>query len=256
MNPVRAVLVTAAASATNIALSQTPVSATNLTLNGTAVSGGVATLDVARRVLVTYGVEASARTLTITGTNRDRNVITETLTIPSGAGGTINTLNDFLTVTSITPAGGGFSAALTVGTGAGTGGAVASTAWFERDWGQIGRLGVLVQVIAAGGGTFAFEVTWDDPNANNAIYPGFTPVGFAATVEPNSAIPPTPFPCPGPAFATSAPSTTIAWTGFSTSTFAPVDTPVFAYRLTQLTGGAANAILQVIETTGDRKDAF
>lgn len=105
-----------AASANNIALSQTPVSGTPLTINGSTASAGVATLDTQRRVLLTFGSEAAQRTLVVTGTNDSGNPISETLTIPATSPGTIATLQDFLTVTSMVPAGGGWSAAVTVGT--------------------------------------------------------------------------------------------------------------------------------------------
>jgi hypothetical protein len=106
----------AAASANNIALSQTPVSGTSLTINGAAASGGIATLDTQRRVLLTFGSEAAPRTLVVTGTNDSGNPISETLAIPATSPGTVATLQDFLTVTSLVPAGGGWTAAVTVGT--------------------------------------------------------------------------------------------------------------------------------------------
>lgn len=105
-----------AASANNIVTSVTPTSGTALTLNGTLVSGGVAIMDKPRRVLLTFGNEASARTLVVTGTNASGNPIQETLTVASGAGGTIATTQDFATVTRLLPLGGGWTAAATVGT--------------------------------------------------------------------------------------------------------------------------------------------
>lgn len=124
MNPVVITKALGAASANNIALSQTPVSGTNLTIAGAAASGGVATLDTARRVLVTFGIEGSARTLVVSGTNETGNPISETVAIASGGASTVSTLQDFLTVTTLTPAGGGWTAAVTVGTSG-----VGSTPW-------------------------------------------------------------------------------------------------------------------------------
>lgn len=98
--------------------SATPTSGTALTLAHTASP------DVPRRVLATYGSEASARTLRITGTNSDGNPIRETLTIPATTPGTAETVQDFATITEIMPLGGGWSAALTVGTDG-----VASSPW-------------------------------------------------------------------------------------------------------------------------------
>lgn len=105
-----------AASANNIVTSTTPVSGTALTLNGALVSGGVAIMDKPRRVLLTYGNEGAARTLVVTGTNAGGNPIQETLAVPSGAGGTVATTQDFATVTMLLPLGGGWTAAATVGT--------------------------------------------------------------------------------------------------------------------------------------------
>src|SRR5215813_8621976 len=105
-----------AASANAIALSQTPVSGTPLTLNGASVTAGVAVLDTQRRVLLTYGNEASARTMVLTGTNDQGAAISETLAIPSGAGGTVASYFDYLTLTAALPLGGGWTAAVTLGT--------------------------------------------------------------------------------------------------------------------------------------------
>lgn len=245
MNPVFAQLKLAAASANSIALSQTPVSGTDLTINGSAASNGVATLDAARRVLLTFGDEAANRTLVVTGTNRFGSPISETLAVASGAGGTVATVQDFLTVTSLLPLGGGWTAAVTVGTSG-----VGSTAWIQREWSQLGSLSVLVNVTASGG-TYNFEVTWDDINAVQEVYP------YGPSVEPQSNVPPIAFTCPGVAYATSAPATalTTGFSQFTASLYGITFLSPYAYRLTQ-TAGAGTAILQVIETTGDRKDAF
>jgi len=104
-----------------IAASQTPVSGTALTLTGTQP-------DLPRRILLTYGNEAAPRTLTVTGTNYSGGTFSESLAVPSGAGGTVYTANDFKTVTSLMPLGGGWTAAVTVGTNG-----VASSPWVACD---------------------------------------------------------------------------------------------------------------------------
>jgi len=250
VNPVKCSLSLAAASANNIALSQTPVSGTALTINGSAASGGVATLDVARRVLLTYGNEAAARTLIVTGTNRSGNAISETLAVPSGAGGTVYTLQDFLTVTSLLPEGGGWTAAVTVGTNA-----VGSTPWFYREWGQIGKMGVLVS-IPASGPTVQLEVTWDDPNASLQVYP------YGASPEPLSAVPPLAVLAPA-SEAIFAPTTGLAlatqsWAGITSTgggAAGAFDVPVFAMRMTN-TAGTGTATFYMVESTADRKEAY
>lgn len=250
MNPVYVSLSLAAASANNIATSQTPTSGTALTLNGSTVSGGVATLDVPRRVLLTFGNEAAARTLTVTGTDRSGNTISEILAVPSGGASTVYTKQDFKTVTSLLPLGGGWTAAVTVGTNA-----VGSTQWFVREWGQIGKMGVLVS-IPSSGPTVQLEVTWDDPNASLQVYP------YGASPEPLSNVPPLAIIAPA-SEAIFAPTTGIvlgtqSWAGITSTgggAAGAFDVPVFAMRLTN-TAGTGTSTLQIIETTGDRKAAF
>lgn len=250
MNPVRITLTLAAASANNIALSQTPVSGTALTINGSTASGGVATLDAARRVLLTFGNEASNRTLVVTGTDRYGHVISETLAVASGAGGTAFTLQDFATVTQLLPLGGGWTAAVTVGTNA-----TGSSPWVQREWGQIGKMGVLVY-IAASGPTAQLEVTWDDINAVQETTP------YGVSPEAASAVPPLAVIAPA-SEAIFVPTTGLAlasqtWAGISSTgagAMGAFDVPVFAIRVTQ-TAGSGTTVLQVIETTGDRKSAF
>lgn len=250
MNPVRVSLNPAAASANNIAQSQTPTSGTALTLNGSTVSGGVATLDIPRRVLLTFGNEASNRTLTVTGTDRNGNVISEILSVPSGTGGTVYTQQDLKTVTSLLPLGGGWTAAVTVGTNA-----VASTQWFVREWGQIGKMGVLIS-IPSSGPTVQLEVTWDDPNAVQEVVP------YGASPEPQSAVPPLAVIAPASeaifAPTTGVALTTQAWAGITSTgggAASAFDVPVFAMRMTN-TAGTGTSVLYIIETTGDRKMAF
>lgn len=148
----------AAAVANNIALSQTPTSGTPLTLNGALVSGSVAVLDKPRRILLTYGNEGSNRTLVVSGTNHTGNPISETLAVPSGASGTLATLQDFATVTSLVPGGGGWTAAVTVGTNT-----VASSPWKNlNDTSAPMNFGV--GVIGPAGTVYTVEYTYDDPN--------------------------------------------------------------------------------------------
>jgi len=166
MRPIIVTKTLVASSANNIALSQTPTSGTALTLNGSTVSGGVAVLDTQRRILLTYGNEASPRTMVITGTDDAGMVISETLSIPSGAPGTVPTLQNFKTVTSALPLGGGWSAAVTLGTNT-----VGSTPWFVPT-AHIApfELGVGL-VLLSGAATFSFEATREVVNAQPAVLP-------------------------------------------------------------------------------------
>lgn len=116
-----------AADADAIAQSQTPAAGgeQSLTLNGTLVSGGVATLDIARRVAITSAGDDTGRTFTITGTNRHGDTITEAVTGANAA--SVNTLLDYKTVTEVT-VDDDTAGAITVGTSQ-----VASTQWYPLD---------------------------------------------------------------------------------------------------------------------------
>src|ERR1700740_493972 len=87
----------ASASTNNIALSQTPTA--SFTINGSLATGGVATLDVARRVLFTPAGNESANKFTITGTDAAGNVITDV--VAGGNATATYSAMDFKTVTSI-----------------------------------------------------------------------------------------------------------------------------------------------------------
>lgn len=118
MLPITVSVSLTAASANNIAQSQTPGAAGALTLNGAAVTNGVAVLatvgtPVERQVLVTTAANESGKTLTITGTNAGGSVITETMTGPNASTGA--TVQFFQTVTAVTVSA-AFAGAVTVGT--------------------------------------------------------------------------------------------------------------------------------------------
>lgn len=176
-NPVRLTLQLAASVANGICLSQTPAAAGALTLNGTLVTGGVATMDVARRVYVASTGADSSVIFTITGTNRDNNPQTITVTGVATPTPVASSL-DFLTVTSVT-ASAATVGAITVGTGA-----IGSTAWVSTAPEYISwALSAAVQILS-GSVTYTVEHTYDD--VNKAISPSIG--GFV--VGWNSASPP------------------------------------------------------------------
>lgn len=165
----------AAASANNICLSQIPTSGTALTINGalaatkttwfngTSTSVTIAQLDTQRRILLTYGSEGSARTLVVSGTNQFGNPISETLSIPSGGAGSVATVQDFYTVTSLVPGGGGWTAAVTVGTNS-----VGSSPWlFVNLYSSPIDFGVGATV--TGTVNYSIEYTFDNPNAVGTV---------------------------------------------------------------------------------------
>jgi hypothetical protein len=157
--PFQATLALAAASATNIAASQSP-GAGAIVLNGSAVTAGVATLDAARRVIITSGGNDSGITFTVTGTNRSGNPQSETIT-----GGNIaaaSTTQDFKTVSAITHTG-SVATTVTVGTSG-----VASSQWFAVNY-HTTPVNLGIGVVVTGTINFTVEYTYD--NLNGATPP-------------------------------------------------------------------------------------
>lgn len=140
----------AAASANLYATSQTPTSGTALTLTGS-------TSLTPRRVLLTFGNEGSARTLTIVGTGYGGNTQSEILAVPAGAGATVASALDYTAISSALPLGGGWTAAITLGTNGS-----ASTPWFRLD--NYGFPQCALQVDVSGTVTYSVEQTLEDPN--------------------------------------------------------------------------------------------
>jgi len=144
----------ATAVANNIALSQTP-SAGPLTLNGALVTSNVAVLDVARRVLFTFAGTETSNTFVVTGTGATGRVQSESLT--GTAPGTLSTVLDYKTVTSITISGNA-AGAMTVGTSG-----VAASPWIRLDdW---ANPNVGIQCTVVGTVNYTVQQSFDDPNA-------------------------------------------------------------------------------------------
>ena len=177
----------AAANAANIVASATPVSGTAMTLvspTSTTISLPSATglfisttttavvLDTQRRVQVTYGNEAAARTVVVTGTSQSGTVISETLSIVAGQAGTVATQQDFLTVTQVMPGGGGWTAAATVGTNG-----VGSSPWLSVST-AVSPVNFGVTCVVTGGVNYSVEYTNDNPNGIGLI-PAVVPNPFA-----------------------------------------------------------------------------
>jgi hypothetical protein len=145
----------AAASANNIALSQTVTGAGSVTLNGSLVTDGVAVLDKPRQVLITNVGNDSGITFTITGTTFTGQPISQTLTGTSGS--TVATTCDFATVTSITTSGSTSPSGITVGTNG-----VAGSSWVRLDdWAPSAWS---IQVNVSGTVNYTVQTTMDDPN--------------------------------------------------------------------------------------------
>lgn len=198
----------AAGVADNIAQSQALAAAGNLTLNGALVSGGVATMDVQRRVIITSGGNDTGITFTIYGTNNDGNAFQEIVTGASGAAA--QSTCDFKTVTRVA-ASGAVATTVEVGTNG-----VASSKWFPVDFGR-NPINVGMRFNLTGAANFDLELTMDDPQDVLNVGPvGTMPAQYLTNTNFNN--PPVPF-------------SDATVTGKSASLSYTLTMPVYAYRL-------------------------
>jgi hypothetical protein len=163
----------AAASANNIALSQTPAAAGPLILNGSLVGGpgetGDAVLDTPRRILITTA--DSTHLFTITGVSPTDAALTEVI---AANGTSVYSTLDYAEVTSIT-INGAATAAVTVGTNG-----IASTPWARLD--EWASPAVAIQCDVTGTVNYTIQSTLDDPNsATNPVLP--SAVNWIATSD-------------------------------------------------------------------------
>lgn len=186
----------AAGNAASIVAANTPAGAGNLAI----VGGAPFLMDAPRRVLITFGNEGAPRVIKISGTVAGPqgaisggNAITETRTIPSGAPGTLATIQDFATVTAVQV----FAAWTTnmsvgtVGTAAGLGKPIGATPWFEVDINRIPvNVSIAVARLDAAGALatgYTIEATLDDPNAG---YDNLGVISIPSSNNPQSNVPP------------------------------------------------------------------
>jgi hypothetical protein len=131
------------------------------TSNSTSGSGitvgtfGAATLDVARRVIITSGGNDTGVTFTIKGTNWQGDSISENVTGASGAAA--SSVLDYLTVTQVKA-----SAAVATNVEVGTNG-VAASAWVPFDSYYLPQ--VDIQCTASGTVNYTVQITRDSPNS-------------------------------------------------------------------------------------------
>ncbi len=158
MRPIRVTAGPFAAGSDNaIALSQTPSGAGALTLNGSLASGGVATMDNPRRVLLTFAANETGHNFVITGADVSGSTISET--IAGTTAGTVYSVLDYKTVTSIT-----ISAAATGGIKAGTN-SIGGSPWVRfDDWAPPE---IAIQCTVSGTINYTVQQTLDDPNSPN-----------------------------------------------------------------------------------------
>jgi hypothetical protein len=149
-----------------VILSQ-PVGGAGVGSGDTIVIGGVATLDTARRIIVTSGGVDTGITFTIFGTAQNGTPIQETVTGASG-GASAQTNQDFLTVTAVTHTG-SVAGTVTVGTNG-----VGSTPWFPLNThAQPFNVELAGIVLAGVTVNWTWQYTYDDPNSQpgSATFP-------------------------------------------------------------------------------------
>lgn len=149
----------AASDADGISVSQTPTS--SFTITGALASGGVATMDIPRRVLFTTAADESAKTATITGETFGNTVVTDVVALANA--GTSASAIDFKKVTAITISSAA-AGAITVGTNG-----TAGSPWFQPDPSLSGNISV--QVTVSGTVNYTVQQTLDDPNVHSSILP-------------------------------------------------------------------------------------
>lgn len=154
----------ATASATNIRTASAGTAGA-LTLNGSLVSGGVATLDVPRRILITNAADETGKTIVLTGTNWQGNTISETVTL-GGIGSSASVL-DYKTLTSAVLSNNSVGN-LSIGTNG-----VAGSPWVRLDEWALPYVGIAVDV--TGTVNYTVQYSLDDPN-------GAVPVAVANMV--------------------------------------------------------------------------
>lgn len=188
MKPIQVVLgPLAAADADGICQSQTPAGGgvQSLTINGALASGGVATMDIARRVLLTTAADETARTFTITGTDRYGNTQTESMAGVNAT--TAYTELDFKTVTSIT-VDDDTAGAITFGTNT-----IASSAWIPVDYYR-NPINIGMRVDVSSGGSLDWSIQHTEEPVFNSQGPFLvaghdTLVGQTTSAQGNYAYP-------------------------------------------------------------------
>lgn len=152
-----------AADDNGISTAQTPGAAGDLTITGALATGGVATLDIPRRVAIYSASNISNRTFTVYGTDRDGQTISEgSITGPNNS--TVYTAYDFKTVTRIAISGAAAGALI-----AGTNG-VASTAWIPTNVNYSEFQCSLAVVLTAGASlSYTVQHTFQDTQVSTNI---------------------------------------------------------------------------------------
>ena len=161
----------AAASANNVCTSQAIAANASFAINGTLASGGVATTDTPRRILFTASVNAGTAVFTMTGTDGNGQVQTESVTVVGTT--SAYTALDYKTVTAVSV---NASVTATVGTNG-----VASSPWIRLD--EWSTFPTAMQATVTGTVNYSVQQTLQDPNSpTNPIAPAL--VTFMNSSDP------------------------------------------------------------------------
>lgn len=145
----------AAADDNGIAASQTVTGAANVVINGALATGGVAYLDVPRRVSITCAGNDTGITFTVYGTTFGGTSVSET--VQGVSGNAVSTTVDFKTVTRIATSGSTSASGIIVGTNG-----VAGSRWVRLDSWANAETSIACNV--TGTVNYTVQVTMDDPN--------------------------------------------------------------------------------------------
>lgn len=214
-NPSSVTIQLGAAVATGIATAQAVAGAGALTINGSLASGGVATMDVARRIIIASTGADSAVIFTVTGTNRSGAAQSETITgvaTPTP----VQSVNDYKTVTSIVSSG-----ATAGNISAGTNG-VGSSVWVVDNF-LVFSWALAGGITGPGGTTYTLEHCYTDPNVQG---PPIVPAQWSMSA--GGAFPPHVYTYSGISAASGDNQFTYTTTG-----------PIFAHRVTINSGTGA-----------------
>lgn len=145
-----------------ICASQTPGGAGDLTLDGVLVASGVAVLDVPRHILLTTGADESAKTVTITGTDRYGNVLTASTTLPNNTTKIVTGYN-FKTVTGIT-IDGATTGAIKIGTADSL-----DSQWIPLNWRVADAATITIHLSTGANLTYSTQSTADNVQASGFV---------------------------------------------------------------------------------------
>jgi hypothetical protein len=139
-----------------VCASQTPADAGYLTIDGANASGGVYTAPTnPRRLSITTAANESAKTFTITGTDRNGNPMVYTTAGASSATTTVYTV-DFQTITSVYVSA-ATAGAITIGFAA-----QGATGWIPLDRHSSPVIGIGIELSTGANLTFTMQSTYDD----------------------------------------------------------------------------------------------